>query len=197
MITYIDEIHTYLNSDGVIIPSVSQLVNFATGDDYSIIPAEVLKKAQDFGTDIHDAIEQYIKYKKMPEFDDIKKKLAFEEFLRLKDEFISPVAFVEMMVDYQERFAGRLDCLTNTKVNGEPKCVLIDFKTNSKVNIPHLQYQLAFYKLALKQKEINVDLTYCLWLPKGKAGQWIEIEPVSEEKALEVLRRYEEHNSKD
>ena len=37
MIEYLDDIHTYL-ANGVIIPSVSQLVAFATGDDYSFIP---------------------------------------------------------------------------------------------------------------------------------------------------------------
>ena len=89
MIEYLDDIHTYL-ANGVIIPSVSQLVAFATGDDYSCIPKHILKSACDFGTDIHGAIEQYFDIGALITFDEPYRDLAFEEFLKLKDDIKNP-----------------------------------------------------------------------------------------------------------
>lgn len=184
MIEYLDDIHTYL-ANGVIIPSVSQLVAFATGDDYSFIPKHILKSACDFGTDIHEAIEQYFKNGSLPTFDEPYRKLAFEEFLKLKDDIKNPKC--EMMIDYEERYAGRIDIL-----DGE---ILIDTKTNSKLNIPHLEWQMSLYAMALESKGYTIKETKCLWLPKRKSGQWVEINAKSKDECLEILELYEKSKS--
>ena len=184
MIEYLDDIHTYL-ANGVIIPSVSQLVAFATGNDYSFIPKHILKNACDFGTDIHGAIEQYFDIGALITFDEPYRNLAFEEFLKLKDDIKNPKC--EMMIDFEERYAGRIDML-----DGD---VLIDTKTNSKLNIPHLEWQLGLYKLALESKGYTINKTKCLWLPKRKSGQWVEINAKPKEECLEILELYEKSKS--
>lgn len=181
MIEYIDEIHRYL-ADGVIIPSVSELVNFATGDDYSNIPPHILKSACDFGTDIHEAIEQFFINGVVTEFKEPYRKLAFEEFLKLYDEVITN-PMCETKIDYNERYAGRIDCLSET--------TLIDFKTNTNINIPHLEWQLGLYKMALESKGYTINETKCLWLPKRKSGQWVDIKAKSNDECLELLAKYE------
>lgn len=188
MIEFIPECHTYL-ADGIIIPSVSKLVSYATGDDYSNIPSYILKQAQDFGTDIHIAIETYIKHGTITEFEEPYKKLAFDEFLRIYQEVIRnpKLCICEVMVDYEERYAGRFDCLTEG--------ILIDYKTNTNINIPHLEYQMGLYKMAMESKGLEINKCMCLWLPKRKSGKWVEITPKSKEECLKVLEEYE-NNSK-
>lgn len=180
MIEYIDEIHCYL-ANGIIIPSVSQLVQFATGDDYTNIPHYILEQSQLFGTEIHQAIQEYLEKHLITEFDDPYKDLAFEEFLKRKDDIKKPIC--EMMIDYQERYGGRLDILDGS--------TLIDIKTNTNLNIPHLEWQLGFYALALESKGIKIDNFKCLWLPKRKSGRWVDITPKPKEELLKVLEDYE------
>ena len=60
MVTYLDRGHYYLNSKGIIIPSVSKLINFELGNEYANVPPEVLQKAADYGTRIHKAIQGYV-----------------------------------------------------------------------------------------------------------------------------------------
>ena len=189
MIEFIENGHVYLNSWGIIVPSVSQLVQFATGDDYSQIPKHILEKACEFGTDIHNAIELFFKENKDTEFSDPYKNLAYNEFKRLYSEFISePIC--EVNVDYNERYCGRIDCLNND--------LLIDYKTNSKLNIPHLEWQMGFYKLALESKGQKINKCKCLWLPKRKSGQWVDITPKSKEECLRILEEYEnQRNNED
>lgn len=184
MIEYIDEIHTYL-SDGVIIPSVSKLVNIAVPKDFSQIPEYILRHAQEYGTALHEAIYKLLVNGEMTDFSDIRLKLGLEEFIRLKDEHISSAFIAEEIVGYKGRYAGRFDLLS--------KGILIDYKTNFKPDIESLEWQMGFYELAIRDTlDLAVIKCMCLWLPKGKAGQWIEIKPRSKAECLKVLKEYEE-----
>ena len=91
------------------------------------------------------------------------------------------------MIDYEERYAGRIDIL-----DGE---ILIDTKTNSKLNIPHLEWQMGLYAMALESKGYTIKETKCLWLPKRKSGQWVEINAKSKDECLEVIEMYEMRKS--
>lgn len=185
MIEYIDDTHTYL-SDGVIIPSVSALVAYATGEDYSSIPYGVLKKAQDFGTDIHEAIQDYYEKGIKAEFKDIQKKLCFDEFLRIQP-LNKPQC--ELMIDYKGYYAGRLDLLDGDN--------LVDIKTNSVYPEEHLRWQLQFYALALKSKGIEVNHFHTLWLPKGRMGRYLEVKPHTEDECLYVLNTFYKEKYED
>lgn len=54
MLEFIEETHTYL-LDGVVIPSVTQILDILGG--YEVIPKAVLQKAADRGTAVHKATE--------------------------------------------------------------------------------------------------------------------------------------------
>lgn len=191
MIEFIEDEHIYLN-DGVIVPSVSQLVKYATGEDFSNIPYQTLKNACDFGSDIHLAIQMYLTDVKDKEFqdpwDDPYRRLAFKEFKRLyAEEIDKDNVLCEQITSYKGRYVGTYDCLSNT--------TLIDFKTNTNINIPHLEWQLGLYKLALESLGQEVKKTMCLWLPKRKSGKWVEISAKSKEECLKILEDYEEENN--
>lgn len=186
MIEFIQKSHTYLN-DGVIIPSVSNLVVLATGDDYTSIPSFVLRNAQDFGTDIHEAIDRLLNTGEITAFSDIKRELTFKGFLDIKDQIITGTFLNESIIDYTGRYAGTFDLYCDE--------ILYDYKTNYKLNIPHLEWQLGFYKLALESKGYTVKKCMCIWLRKGiSEAKIIEITPRSKEECLEVLKAYEQKN---
>lgn len=65
MVKFIESSHTYLNDDGVIIPSVTQLLSWKFGSGYDNVPEDVLKAKAQYGTRIHAMVEEYCKTGKM------------------------------------------------------------------------------------------------------------------------------------
>ena len=58
VLEYIDETHTYLY-DGVVLPSITQLLKVKFGNKYNGIPKATLERAAEQGTAVHKAIEDY------------------------------------------------------------------------------------------------------------------------------------------
>lgn len=186
MVTYIEQGHLYLNSKGIIIPSVSQLINFELGNEYKEVPPWILKKAADYGTKIHAMIQDFeadgnemdlMPYEKA-ELD------ILWDYVRLKKQLGFCVNSMEQIIDYEERYAGRYDMLCID----ESGAVMYDIKTTSKVMTEHLEIQLGLYYLALG---IEKDYGYCLWLPKNDLVQRVKIKPWSNAKCIDLLERYE------
>ena len=55
---YFDETHTYLY-DGLMLPSVSQILGTKYRNEYASVPPAVLNNAAQRGTAVHKAIENY------------------------------------------------------------------------------------------------------------------------------------------
>lgn len=55
---YDEDTHTYI-ADGIIVPSVTQIIKDKLGNKYSTVAPEVLKRASIRGTAIHKSIEDY------------------------------------------------------------------------------------------------------------------------------------------
>jgi hypothetical protein len=68
---YIDEIHQYL-VDGLCIPSITQIIKVKFGNKYDGISKEVLQKAANKGTEMHEAIELYEKEGKESDIPELK-----------------------------------------------------------------------------------------------------------------------------
>ncbi len=68
------------------------------------------------------------------------------------------------------------------KVNG--KRSLIDIKTTYNVDKEYLSWQLGLYNYALGEK---AEKFYCIWLPKRKSGELIEIKIKSNKEIKEFL----------
>ena len=183
MIEYVDDIHTYL-IDGVIVPSVSELCQFATQKSFEGIPKDILNAKAEYGTKLHAFIQEYEETQRQPEelkTSSIFLKAAFKDYLCIRDEHIkNPVC--EMIVSYKDKYAGRLDILDGT--------TLIDIKSTYKLDVDWLQWQLGYYKLALEDMGKSVTKCFCLWLLKGKAGKWVEINPRFNWELMENYARY-------
>lgn len=178
---YLDESHTYLLS-GVIIPSVSELLQFIFPNKYSNIPTQILKAKASFGTNLHNAIENFenqLPYSLTP-----MEQIVFEQYLYLKDQYNIEAVEQEVMVHYEDKFAGRFDMLAN--IDG--KRSLVDIKTTAKLDHESLAYQLGFYAMAYGE---DFEKYYCIHLPKKDIGRLVEITPKPKEELLRVIEEYE------
>ncbi len=194
MIKFLQEEHLYVNDDGIVIPSVTQLVGYAFPDAYANVPAHVLKNKAQYGTKVHQTIEDYIKGDldlKQFHFSrvDPNIKSALNQYQRLekKHQNLLKIKSIEQIVDYEQRFAGTFDLLTKDNV-------LIDIKTTATLHKDWLALQLGLYYLALG---IHKKTGYCLWIPKSSPGELVEIQVWSNEECIELLEKYEKEHSTD
>ena len=83
LLEYIDESHTYI-FDGVVLPSITQILKVKFGNKYIGISKDVLNRASEKGTEVHKAIEDYEKegidsdIKELRNYKFLKKHFGFE-----------------------------------------------------------------------------------------------------------------------
>lgn len=184
-IEFIEETHQYL-IDGVLAPSVSELLHFINPTKYKGIPSCVLEQKAQWGTNIHQAIENFENGLETSLTD--LEAVTFEQYLKLKGKHqIAPVE-MEQIVHYEDKYAGRLDMVAD--INWY-RC-LVDIKTTAKLDEEALAWQLGMYKLAYNKP---IHKCYCLWLPKNNIGRLVEIVPKAKEAILKVVEDYENHRN--
>lgn len=153
--TYIDEIHCYLDDTGKPIPSVSQIIKAFMPMD-SNIPIEVLEKAAKRGSKIHAICEEIAKGNSPIIEDDV--ALYINGYLSL-----DLPKFAEIERGFVKEYAGRIDCETET-------CVY-DIKTQYAKDIKKWTLQLSLYCLAVGKTEAKV-----IWLKRTGKSEIINIE---------------------
>ena len=184
-IEYIDEEHIYL-CNGVIIPSVSQILSKIFKDKYKDIPKEILQRKATYGSIIHNYIEQYENGVITLQLDYIQ-EASFNQYLRLKDKHNIEVLEQEKIVNYKDIYAGRFDLIAN--VNGE-HC-LCDIKTTAQLDKEYISWQLSLYEYAIGSK---FDKLYAIWLPKKELGKLVEIERKSKKEIKKLLEELKNEN---
>lgn len=141
---YIDDEHLYL-IDGIRVPSITQILNSRFGHKYDYVDKEVLRKAAEAGTAVHDAIEAYCKdgtEADLPEVEGFKALLRQYGFLVIENEV--PV----ILFDGDEPIAaGRVDMVL--KMDGQIGGA--DIKRTSALDKEYLAYQLNLYRVAYYQ----------------------------------------------
>lgn len=183
MLEFIEESHTYIK-DGVILPSVSDILKFIFPDKYAGIPQEILNKKASFGTTVHASVEAYESGKPMPEMNYIE-DACFEQYLHLKGKHNISVLSQEVMVSFLDLYAGRYDMTAD--INGSYS--LADIKTTATLDEEYLSWQLSLYELATGKQ---FDKLYAIWLPKKGLGKLVEIQRIDRDELLSKLREYEE-----
>lgn len=181
MIEFIDDGHIYLKN-GIIVPSVSEIIKFIFPDKYSGIPNWVLEKKAEYGTVVHYAIECFEKGNELPKLN-FYQELSMKEYKRLKNKYKIKVIEQETMVSYEYEYAGRLDMVAF--VDG--KACLVDIKTTATLDKESLSWQLSLYEFAYGKR---FSALYCLWLPKNKLGKFEKIERKTKKEILEKLEEY-------
>lgn len=184
MIEFIEDGHYYLY-DGVIIPSVSEIIRFKFPDAYKGIPEKILKKKASYGTKLHRTIEEFIGGTHLEEIQkrriDPNIKIAVEEFERLRKEWIFHIDKVEQIVHYRDKYAGTYDLKTKDGL-------IIDLKSTADLHTDWLQLQLSLYYMADNNPQ---SYGYCMWFPKGNPGKVIQVETLSFDECREVVKEFE------
>lgn len=176
-IEYIDATHQYM-IDGILVPSVTTLVAYATGDIYKDIPEHILEKARIRGNGVHESVEMYERTGEINE--DFKKEV--EKYIELKKKYILDVKSMEQIVHYKHYYCGRYDILDSDGV-------LWDIKATSKFHQENLEWQLGLYAMALGKRS---DVGYCIHLPRtlSKAKVYL-VRPKSFEECIDLLETFE------
>ena len=187
MIEFIEEGHLYLK-DGVLVPSVSEILHFIFPNKYAGIDKEILNKKAEYGSKIHEAIECIEQNKTLPELDSIQ-EFSIGQYKRLKEKYKIEVIDQEQMINFKDKYCGRFDMIAN--INGFYS--LCDIKTTAALDKEYLSWQLSFYELAFISMYgvSNFDKLYAIWLPKKGYGEVVEIERKSKSELLEKLKEFE------
>lgn len=173
---YDDETHTYI-VEGIIVPSVTQLLGMKFGHKYDDIPADTLKQAAERGTMIHKAIEDFCHGipSDLTEVRDFKFLMSKYKFNVIENE-------LPIILEFDGKtFAGRLDLiLKNESQIGK---AVADIKTTSTLDKEYLGHQLNLYRIGVEQSYgFNITSLYGIHLKDGKR-KMVEI-PIKEEEWL-------------
>lgn len=178
MLEYIDEGHLYLY-DGVIIPSVSQLIEKIFPNKYKGVPENILNAKAKYGTEVHKLIEDLENGKEI-ETNNYLIETSINQYIRLKYKNNIKVLEQEKIVCYKGLYAGRYDMVAS--IDGK-KC-LCDIKTTAQLDKEYLSWQLSLYELASGEK---FDDLYAIWLPKKELAQLVKIKRKSKKELLELI----------
>ena len=182
VLEYIDETHTYLY-DGIVLPSITQLLSCKFGGKYDGIPKAILQRASAMGSAVHKAIEDYEQQgieTDLPELRGwkfLKKAYGFD---CLENEV--PVVLFK---DGEAVAAGRLDLVLVEKDG----IGLGDIKRTSTLDKNYLTYQLNCYRVAYMQcccAEISFLRGIHL---REDVRKYIDI-PINENLVSEVINDY-------
>ena len=185
-VEFVEDGHYYVNSKGIIIPSVSDLVDFHFQGTYKNVPQEILDRAAKYGTMVHELLEKYdngelnvenLQFSKI----DPNMKSAVNQYVEMKKKYMIYPKAQEVIIDYKQRYAGRYDKL-------DEQNILWDVKTTSKKYEDKWACQLGYYYLALG---LEKEEAYVIWLPKKTKGEVVLIKPWTNKQCLEGLEEYE------
>ena len=183
---FFEDEHIYL-VDGVVVPSITQILAYKFGRKYAYVKRDVLERAAQAGTAVHEAIERYCRdgeESDLPElrnFKFLKRQYGFEVW---KNEV--PVILFD---DGRPIAAGRLDMVI--EIDGA--IGIADIKRTSALDKEYLAYQLNLYRIAFQQDyDLPINCLYGLHLREG-VRKFVRL-PINEELALQLAREYMEAN---
>ncbi len=193
MVEFIEEGHIYL-IDGVIVPSVSELLHFIFPNKYANIDEKILNSKANYGSIVHKAIECYEQKETLPELD-LNQEFSLNQYVKIKSKNNLKVQAQELMIYYKKLYAGRLDmiAIVNDALS------LLDIKTTATLDKEYLSWQLSFYELAYMSMygTPQFEKLYAIWLPKKDYGQLVEIERKPLNELLRVIKEFNERKENE
>ena len=188
-IEFIPETHQYL-VDGILTPCVSNILAFKF-NDYGTVSKEILQRASERGTELHEAIERYEREGAKSELEEFKNYLFLKKhhgFTNIANEV--PVIYEK---DGTVLYVGTLDQI----IEMDGKCGINDFKRVSAPNVQKIAYQLNLYKLAYEQT-YNKTVDFLSYTHLRKTVRKFHLLPINEEVTLNLLYEFlESEKSKD
>ena len=183
ILEYIDESHTYLYN-GVILPSITQILKTKFGNKYDGVSREVLHKESVNGTKVHEAIENYEKRcidepgcVELRNYKLLKNRFGFE----CLDNEVPIVLFL----DGKPVSAGRVDLILK---DGD-KVGIADIKRTSVFDKEYVTYQTNLYRIGYQQcYGVAIEFLRGLHL-RENTRKYINL-PINEEMSLNLVKDY-------
>lgn len=160
-LTFEENSHTY-KLNGIIIPSVSTIMEPLNHAKYSGIKESTLAAAAEKGTIVHNAIENWIKFG----IEDVPSEYKgyFDCFLEFWNMYSPEVIGSELRIYHKQlSYGGTIDLLAN--ISGE--LTLVDYKSVYTVSEMTCGVQLEAYSQALTSHAINIQKKKILHLTKN------------------------------
>ena len=180
---YIDETHTYI-FDGVILPSITQILKIKFGNKYKDVSESILKKASEKGTKVHQAIEDF----EVRNIDTENcRELYNYKFLKKQFDFECIGNEVPIVLFYNNKpvSAGRIDLILK---EGE-KVGIGDIKRTSVFDKEYVTYQTNLYRIGYQQT-YGLEISFLKGLHlRDKVRKYIDL-PINEELPMELLKKY-------
>ncbi len=183
LLEYIDETHTYIYN-GVILPSITQILKIKFGNKYNGVSKEVLQKASEKGNHVHKAIEEYetrniddTSCKELRNYKLLKKHFNFE---CLHNEI--PIV---LFLDQKPVCAGRIDLILKEGEN----VGVADIKRTSVFDKEYVAYQTNLYRIGYQQC-YGEEITFLRGLHlREDVRKYIKL-PINESICLELVKQY-------
>lgn len=179
---YFDDTHTYLY-DGLMLPSVTQILGVKYKNDYASVPPAVLENASKRGTAVHKAIENY----NNSGYDDGSEAVRNFRFLQKQYGFevLDSELPIVLFKDDMPIACGRLDM--TMLIDGQTG--IADIKTVSALNKEKIAYQLNLYRIGLMQS-YGVDAKFLKIIHLRDGIRKFIDSPVNEGMAWEIIEEY-------
>lgn len=181
---YYDQEHTYI-VDGVIVPSITEILKLKFGDKYKYVDQRTLKRAADSGTAVHDAIQKYVESGERSDLPELR------NFIFLKEQFGFEVVGCEIPLilfsDDEEKplAAGRCDLVI--RQNGEIGGA--DIKRTANLDREYLAYQLNLYRSAFRQS-YGLEWLFLRGIHlRDDVRRYVKI-PINEEIPMELVKEW-------
>lgn len=185
---YFDETHTYLY-DGLMLPSVTQILGVKYKNDYASVPPAVLNNAAQRGTAVHKAIENF----NVSGYDDGSEAVRNFKFLQKQYGFEVLDSELPLVIfkDNMPIACGRLDM--TMLIDGQTG--IADIKTVSALNKEKIAYQLNLYRIGLMQS-YGVDAKFLKIIHIRDGIRKVVDSPVNEDMTWELIDKFLEENEK-
>lgn len=180
-----EQSHTYTTADGVVLSGVTSIIKQVLfPDKYRGIPDEVLAKAAERGTAIHNECED-INLLGASSLSDFSSMEARNYHRLLEENNITMIAS-EYLVSDESVVATMIDCI-------DDQGNLYDIKTTATLDTDSLSWQLSFCDYLFVQQNILLDRPssrlYGIWL-RGDTARIVEVERKTDEEIERVLQVY-------
>lgn len=179
---YFDETHTYLY-EGLMLPSVSQILGMKYKNEYASVPPAVLNNAAKRGTAVHKAIENY----NNSGYDDGSEAVRNFKFLQKQYGFevLDSELPIVIFKDDMPIACGRLDM--TMLMDGETG--IADIKTVSTLNKEKIAYQLNLYRIGLMQS-YGVDAKFLKIIHLRDGIRKVIDSPINEGMTWELIEEF-------
>ena len=188
VLEFYPETHTYLY-EGLMLPSVSQILGMKYKNEYASVPPAVLNNAAQRGTAVHKAIENY----NNSGYDDGSEAVRNFKFLQKQYGFEVLDSELPLVIfkDDMPIACGRLDM--TMLMDGETG--IADIKTVSTLNKEKIAYQLNLYRIGLMQS-YGVDAKFLKIIHLRDGIRKVIDSPINEKMTWELIEKFLEENEK-